>query len=60
VLFPTDGLNAIKASTLPAGTGPNQFGKDGDFDFDGNDAILYPSDGLNGVKAALDPAFCTP
>jgi hypothetical protein len=60
VLFPTDGLNAVKASLLPAGTGAGQFGKDGAFDFNGDDALLFPTDGLNGVKAALLPAFCTP
>jgi hypothetical protein len=60
VLFPTDGLNAVKATLLPAGVGAGFFGKDGDFDFNGDDALLFPTDGLNGVKAALLPAFCTP
>jgi hypothetical protein len=40
--------------------GAGAFGKDGAFDFNGDNAILFPTDGLNGVKAALLPAFCTP
>jgi hypothetical protein len=55
-LFPSDGLNAVKATLLTT----SSFGKDGAFDFNGDDALLFPTDGLNGVKAALLPAFCTP
>jgi hypothetical protein len=60
VLFPSDGVNAVRAALLGSGTGPGTFGKDGDFDVNGDNAILFPTDGLNGVKAALLPAFCTP
>jgi hypothetical protein len=60
VLFPTDGVNAVKASLLAAGAGAGQFGRDGVFDVDGNNVILFPSDGLSGVKAALVAGFCAP
>jgi hypothetical protein len=55
-LFPTGALNAERAAlALPA-----TFGKDGDFDFNGDNAILFPTDARNAVSAALNLASCTP
>jgi hypothetical protein len=60
ILFPTDGLNAVRAALLPPGAGLGQFGRDGDFDVDGNNGVLFPTDALSGVKASLLPSFCVP
>jgi len=56
--FGGDVLNSARATLLPAGTGPGQFGKDGDFDIDGNGAIEFGSDTLRVARFALKLASC--
>jgi len=53
--FGGDALNSARATLLPAGTGAGQFGKDGDFDLNGNNVIAgdFGSDTLTVARMAF-------
>jgi alpha-tubulin suppressor-like RCC1 family protein len=58
--FGADALNSARATLLPAGTGPGQFGKDGDFDLNGNNVIAgdFGADTLTVAKMTLGILPC--
>jgi hypothetical protein len=58
--FGRDALNSARASLLPAGTGPGQFGKDGDFDLNGNNVIMgdFGADTLTTARMAFKIVSC--
>jgi len=58
--FGGDGLNSARATLLPAGLGPGKFGKDGDFDLNGNNVIMgdFGKDTLTVVKIAFKILPC--
>ena len=58
--FGGDALNSARATLLPAGIGAGKFGKDGDFDLNGNGVLLgdYGKDTLTTAKMALHVLPC--
>ena len=61
--FGGDALNSARATLLPAGVGAGKFGKDGDFDLNGNGVLPgdYGKDTLTTAKMSLSlisPATC--
>ena len=58
--FGSDVLNSARATLLTAGTGPGQFGKDGDFDLNGNSAVSgdFGADTLTVAKMAFKISVC--
>jgi hypothetical protein len=58
--FGIDALNSARATLLPPGTDPGQFGKDGDFDLNGNNVILgdFGLDTLETARFALGIKTC--
>jgi len=58
--FGGDGLNSARATLLPAGTGAGKFGKDGDFDLNGNNVLAgdFGADTLTVVKMAFKISVC--
>jgi hypothetical protein len=58
--FGGDAINSARATLLPAGIGPGKFGKDGDFDLNGNNVVAgdYGTDTLETAKFALGLKVC--
>ena len=58
--FGGDALNSARAALLPAGVGPGKFGKDGDFDLNGNDVVAgdFGADTLTVAKMAFGILPC--
>ncbi len=56
--FGGDALNSARAALLPAGIGPGQFGKDGDFDLDGSGIIDFGKDTLTTARMAFGILPC--
>ena len=58
--FGGDGLNSARATLLPAGTGPGQFGKTMDFDLNGNSVVAgdFGADTITVVKMAFKISVC--
>ena len=58
--FGGDALNSARATLLPAGIGPGKFGKDGDFDLNGNNVLAgdYGADTLTVAKMTLGILPC--
>ena len=58
--FGGDALNSARATLLPAGVGAGKFGKDGDFDLNGNNVIAgdFGKDTLTTAKIALHLLPC--
>jgi parallel beta-helix repeat protein len=56
--FGDDVLNMARAALLPAGTGPGQFGRDGDFDLNGNGSIGFGDDVLTAARMAFKILTC--
>jgi hypothetical protein len=55
-----DALNSARAMLLPAGTGAGKFGKDGDFDLNGNNILRgdFGSDTITTAKMAFKILPC--
>jgi hypothetical protein len=58
--FGGDAINSARATLLPAGTGPGKFGKDGDFDLNGNNVLAgdYGADTITTAKMAFKILVC--
>jgi hypothetical protein len=58
--FGGDALNSARATLLPAGIGPGKFGKDGDFDLNGNNVVSgdFGADTLETARFTLGIKVC--
>jgi hypothetical protein len=58
--FGGDAINSARATLLPAGVGAGKFGKDGDFDLNGNNVLAgdFGADTLTVAKIAFKISVC--